>query len=480
MVAGLREFTARVERNGVDEPVLDAENGEELMHVQPCVSIVLGNRPPESPGTLYISTKKVVWLSDVDRAKGYAVDFLSISLHAVSRDPEAYTSPCIYTQIETEDDEHESDGSDSECNGVLDLSKITEMRLVPSDPNQLDSLFEVFCECAELNPEPIEEAEEEHNWIFSADQLEDDATGEDSEWHVSENPSIGESNGDHDLARTVLELQINDQRFEDAEEMEHENDGKRTSSLNTMAYAAMKPNKPGLEETQEQIHKIRITLSSKNVKNLEKVCTDLVRGAKDKRLRVKGPVRMPTKVLHITTRKAPCGEGTNTWDRFELRVHKRVIDLFSSPDVVKQITSITIEPGVEVEESERVAWLNKMAYAGMKPSKAGLEEQEQIHKIRITLSSKNVKNLEKVCTDLVRGAKDKRLRVKGPVRMPTKVLHITTRKSPCGEGTNTWDRFELRVHKRVIDLFSSPDVVKQITSITIEPGVEVEVTIADS
>ncbi|KAI6674884.1 hypothetical protein NL676_002790 [Syzygium grande] len=102
----------------------------------------------------------------------------------------------------------------------------------------------------------------------------------------------------------------------------------------------------------------------------------------------------------------------------------------------------------------------KMAYA-MKPTKPGLEEpQEQIHKIRITLSSKNVKNLEKVCSDLV--------------------LHITTRKSPCGEGTNTWDRFELRVHKRVIDLFSSPEVVKQITSITIEPGVEVEVTIADS
>lgn len=39
-----------------------------------------------------------------------------------------------------------------------------------------------------------------------------------------------------------------------------------------------------------------------------------------------------------------------------------------------------------------------------------------------------------VCTDLVRGAKDKKLRVKGPVRMPTKVLNITTRKSPCGEG----------------------------------------------
>ncbi|KAK9997483.1 hypothetical protein SO802_022169 [Lithocarpus litseifolius] len=61
--------------------------------------------------------------------------------------------------------------------------------------------------------------------------------------------------------------------------------------------------------------------------------------------------------------------------------------------------------------------------------------EEQIHKIRITLTSKNVKNIEKACADLVRGAKDKMLRVKGPVRIPTKVLHITTRKSPCGEGS---------------------------------------------
>ncbi|KAJ4842186.1 40S ribosomal protein S20-1 [Turnera subulata] len=116
-----------------------------------------------------------------------------------------------------------------------------------------------------------------------------------------------------------------------------------------MAYAAVKPNKPGLEETQEQINRIRITLTSKNVKNLEKVCADLIRGAKDKLLRVKGPVRIPTKTLRITTRKSPCGEGTNTFDAFELRIHKRVIDLHSSPEVVKQITSITIEPGVEVE-----------------------------------------------------------------------------------------------------------------------------------
>eukprot|EP00894_Picocystis_sp_ML_P001846 jgi/Pico_ML_1/52363/g3075.t1 len=120
-----------------------------------------------------------------------------------------------------------------------------------------------------------------------------------------------------------------------------------------MATAAppLKPTttKPGLEQSDERIHRIRITLTSKSVKNLEKVCADLIRGAKEKGLRVKGPVRMPTKTLRVTTRKSPCGEGTNTWDRFELRIHKRLIDLFSPPEVVKQITSISIEPGVEVE-----------------------------------------------------------------------------------------------------------------------------------
>ena len=84
-----------------------------------------------------------------------------------------------------------------------------------------------------------------------------------------------------------------------------------------------------------------------------------------------------------------------------------------------------------------------------------------------------------VCADLIKGAKDKRLKVKGPVRLPTKTLRITTRKSPCGEGTNTWDRYEMRIHKRLIDLHSPSEIVKQITSISIEPGVEVEVTIAD-
>merc|ERR1712142_496709 len=99
-----------------------------------------------------------------------------------------------------------------------------------------------------------------------------------------------------------------------------------------------------------------------------------------------------------------------------------------------------------------------------------------------TITSCNLKSLEKVCADLIKGAKNETAfepKVKGPIRMPIRTLRITTRKTPCGEGSKTWDHYQMRIHKRLIDLRSSSEIVKQITSIVIEPGVDVEVTIAD-
>ncbi|OBS70429.1 hypothetical protein A6R68_01032 [Neotoma lepida] len=67
--------------------------------------------------------------------------------------------------------------------------------------------------------------------------------------------------------------------------------------------------------------------------------------------------------------------------------------------------------------------------------KMPVEPKVAIHRIRITLTSRNMKSLEKVCAVLIRGAKEKNLKVKGLV--PNKTLRITTRKTPCGEGFKT-------------------------------------------
>lgn len=92
----------------------------------------------------------------------------------------------------------------------------------------------------------------------------------------------------------------------------------------------------------------------------------------------------------------------------------------------------------------------KMASFGDKGGK-DFGEGPKIHKIRITLTSKDVKSLEKVCSELIERAKTKQLSVKGPVRLPTKNLKISTRKTPNGEGSKTWDLFEMRIHKRLIE-----------------------------
>merc|ERR1712020_515158 len=154
---------------------------------------------------------------------------------------------------------------------------------------------------------------------------------------------------------------------------------------------------------------------------------------------------------------------------FRFTKHKSRIFWFSA---VGNYRLISVRRGQKRDNSDEMS-----AY---KDAKATGGEEAPIHRIRITLTSRNVKSLEKVCADLIKGAKDKDLKVKGPIRMPTKILRITTRKTPCGEGSKTWDRFQMRIHKRVIDLHSPSEIVKQITSISIEPGVEVEVTIADA
>lgn len=81
---------------------------------------------------------------------------------------------------------------------------------------------------------------------------------------------------------------------------------------------------------------------------------------------------------------------------------------------------------------------------------------------------------------MIRVAKEKNLRVKGPVRMPPKTLRIPTRKKPCGEGPKAWDRFQMRIPKPLIDLHSPSEMAKQITSISTHTGVKVGVTNADA
>ncbi len=95
--------------------------------------------------------------------------------------------------------------------------------------------------------------------------------------------------------------------------------------------------------------------------------------------------------------------------------------------------------------------------------------------VRIKLSSIDIEKLNEI-TDYIRDISKKAgVIAKGPIPLPTKRLKVTTRKSPCGDGTATFDRFEMRIHKRVIDLPSNDKILHSVMRLPIPKSVNIKI-----
>ena len=100
-------------------------------------------------------------------------------------------------------------------------------------------------------------------------------------------------------------------------------------------------------------------------------------------------------------------------------------------------------------------------------------------KVRIKLNSTDIGLLNNICNSILDIAKKSGIMPKGPVPLPTKRLKITTRKSPCGNGTATFDRFEMRIHKRLIDLPANEKVLHSIMRLQIPKTVSIKIEMKD-
>jgi small subunit ribosomal protein S10 len=47
--------------------------------------------------------------------------------------------------------------------------------------------------------------------------------------------------------------------------------------------------------------------------------------------------------------------------------------------------------------------------------------------------------------------------------------------SPCGEGTKTWDHYEMRIHKRLIDIDADERTMRQVMRIRVPDDVYIEI-----
>lgn len=100
-------------------------------------------------------------------------------------------------------------------------------------------------------------------------------------------------------------------------------------------------------------------------------------------------------------------------------------------------------------------------------------------RVRIKLNSTNIEMLNNICESIKEIAKKSGISIIGPVPLPTKKLKVTTRKSPCGNGTATFDRFEMRIHKRLIDLPANEKILHHIVRMRIPKSVNVKIEMKD-
>lgn len=95
--------------------------------------------------------------------------------------------------------------------------------------------------------------------------------------------------------------------------------------------------------------KARIRLSGYDVNLVNGVCSQITNIVEDSKVEMAGPIPLPTKKMKVTTRKAVSGDGTASWERWEMRIHKRLLDVEPNERVLRQIMRIQVPDGVNIE-----------------------------------------------------------------------------------------------------------------------------------
>ena len=101
-------------------------------------------------------------------------------------------------------------------------------------------------------------------------------------------------------------------------------------------------------------------------------------------------------------------------------------------------------------------------------------------KIRIRFESSDVGKINQVVGQLLQMAQALNLKVSGPVPLPKKKLRHTVRRTPCGDGSDTYETWEKRIYRRLVIIEGSDKDLKQVLRIVIPEEVSVKISVVAS
>ncbi len=98
-------------------------------------------------------------------------------------------------------------------------------------------------------------------------------------------------------------------------------------------------------------------------------------------------------------------------------------------------------------------------------------------KARIKLIGRDSKELDEVCSQIVSIAKATGVEISGPIPLPRRRLNVSTRRTPCGDGSDTYEHWEMRIHKRLIDVAGDERTLRQIMRVKVPDTVQVKISL---
>ncbi len=104
-------------------------------------------------------------------------------------------------------------------------------------------------------------------------------------------------------------------------------------------------------------------------------------------------------------------------------------------------------------------------------------QKDMAGKIRIRLKGFDHAVIDQTTADIVRTAEKTGARISGPIPLPTRIQRWTVLRSPHVDKKSR-EQFELKTHKRVIDILDSrPQTVDALTKLDLPAGVDVEIKV---
>ncbi len=96
-------------------------------------------------------------------------------------------------------------------------------------------------------------------------------------------------------------------------------------------------------------------------------------------------------------------------------------------------------------------------------------------RIRVKLKSYDHRVLDATCEQLLDTALRTGAKIVGPIPLPTKTSRVTVLRSPFIEK-NIQETFELKTHKRIIDIIEPTDkTIDSLMHLELPAGVDIEV-----